>query len=333
VVLFAGTPEQADAALRAMRHVATAGDAHPLSDADRAALIAAHHIVFRVDGDFDPDSLDDITPDDLAAVLTKRDDAEHVAGFLAVMALVDGVLDDARIRSADHYVHALGLHEPYLRDLGELARNKLAEARADMNRRNIKSFSGKWRSVDLDAWIMPYADHPDPELHARYQTLTSYDDDTFGKAFADFYSMNGFDFAGNPDSANEAFTTPHDSAHVLSGYDTSLQGELLVSTFTAGMHPDEPITGHILPVIISWHLGIELAKFAGAATGSLDPHKFFVAWERGDETAGDTLSPHWDFWAHVHEPLADVRHAMRVPALDPADAADGRYPDWYKPTP
>ena len=39
-------------------------------------------------------------------------------------------------------------------------------------------------------------------------------------------------------------------AHVLSGYDTSLQGELLVSTFTAGMHPDEPITGHILPVII-----------------------------------------------------------------------------------
>jgi hypothetical protein len=331
-MLFAGTPEQADAALRAMRHVATAGDAHPLSDADRAALIAAHHLVFHLDGDLDPDSLDDIAPDDLAAVLTKRDDAEHVAGYLAVMALVDGVLDEERIRSADHYVHALDLREPYLRDLGELARNKLAEARADMGRRNIKSFSGKWMSEDLDAWLTPYVDHPDPELHTRYQTLSSYDDGTFGKAFADFYSMNGFAFAGIPASANEAFTTPHDSAHVLSGYDTSLQGELLVSTFTAGMHPDEPMTGHILPVIISWHLGIELAKFAGATTGSLDPRKFFVAWERGDETAGDTLSPRWDFWASVHEPLGEVRHAMRVPALDPGDAADGRYPDWYKPT-
>ena len=44
-MLFAGTREQAAAALRAMRHVATAGDAYPLSDADRAALIAAHHSV------------------------------------------------------------------------------------------------------------------------------------------------------------------------------------------------------------------------------------------------------------------------------------------------
>jgi hypothetical protein len=29
-------------------------------------------------------------------------------------------------------------------------------------------------------------------------------------------------------------------------------------TFTVGMHPLEPMAGHILPVIFSWHLGIEL---------------------------------------------------------------------------
>ena len=168
---------------------------------------------------------------------------------------------------------------------------------------------------DIDAWIMPYRDHPDPELHARYAALTSNDEGTFGKAFADFYTANGFAYAGDPGSANEQFTTPHDSAHVLSGYDTSLQGELLVSTFTAGMHPDEPITGHILPVIVSWHLGIELAEFAGSTTGSLDPRKFFVAWTRGDETAGDTLSPRWDFWEHAPVPLAEVRVVMpRSPA-------------------
>jgi hypothetical protein len=331
-VLFAGTAEQADAALRAMRHVATAGGERALSDADRVALTAAHTIVFRGSGDLDPDALGDIGPGELAAACTKRDDAEHVAGFLAVMTLVDGEVDTARIRSADAYVRALGLHEPYLRDLGELARHKLAEVRADIGRRNIKSFTGRWMGSDIDAWIMPYREHPDPELHARYSSLASYDDGTFGKAFADFYAVNGFEFSGVAASANAAFTTPHDSAHVLSGYDTSLQGELLVSTFTAGMHADEPITGHILPVILSWHLGVELADFAGAGTGSLDPRKFWVAWERGDETAGDTLSPRWDFWAQAPRALDDVRHEMRIPPLDPSDAADGKYPDWYTPT-
>jgi hypothetical protein len=185
---------------------------------------------------------------------------------------------------------------------------------------------------DIDAWIMPYRDRPDPELHERYASLASYEDGTFGKAFAEFYAKNGFEFCGVPTSPNVAFTTPHDSAHVLSGYDTSLQGELLVSTFTAGMHPDEPITGHILPVILSWHLGVELADFAGAGTGNLDPRKFWVAWQRGDDTAGDTLSPRWDFWEHASRPLDDVRREMRIPPLDPADAADGTYPAWYTPT-
>jgi hypothetical protein len=331
-VLFTGTPEQADAVLRAMRNVATAGGAHPLTDADRAALLAAHHIVLRGAGELDPDGLADVTPGDFAAQLTKREDAEHAAGFLTIMAIVDGEVDDERIAAATRYVRALGRDEPYLRDLGEIAKQKLDEARADIGRRNIKSFTGKWSREDLDAWILPYRDHPDADLHARYSELASYDDGTFGKAFADFYTLNGFDYPGKPDSANEQFTTPHDSAHVLSGYDTSPQGELLVSTFTAGMHPDEPITGHILPVIVSWHLGIELAKFAGSYTGALDPRKFWVAWERGDETAGDTLSPLWDFWAHAARPLDDVRHEMRVPLLTPADAADGRFPDWYRPT-
>ncbi len=162
--------------------------------------------------------------------------------------------------------------------------------------------------------------------------LASCAEGSFGSAFADFYRSNGFEFPGLPTSANEEFTTPHDSAHVLSGYDTSLQGELLVSTFTAGMHPDDAVTAHIIPVIISWHLGVPLADFAGAGTGSLDPRKFWVAWQRGDRLTGDTLASEWDFWAHVDVPLETVRHAMGVPPLDPADAADGKYPDWYEPT-
>src|SRR5439155_6723900 len=216
--------------------------------------------------------------------------------------------------------------------LTDLAQRKLGEVRADIGRRNVRSFTGRDLDEGIDAWLGVYREHADPALHERYQQLTRLPDGSFGRAFADFYAANGFAFPGVASSANEEFTTPHDSAHVLSGYDTSLQGELLVSTFTAGMHPDDAVAAHILPVIISWHLGVPLAEFAGAGTGSLDPKKFWVAWTRGDQLTGDTLAQDWDFWAYVDEPLEAVRHAMGVPALDPADAADGEYPDWYEPT-
>jgi hypothetical protein len=77
----------------------------------------------------------------------------------------------------------------------------------------------------------------------------------------------------DPPTSNQAdsFARPHDSTHVISGYDTTPHGEILVSTFTAGMHPKLPMEGHILPVIFSWHLGIEINKLAGSFQGALKP--------------------------------------------------------------
>jgi hypothetical protein len=330
-MLFAGSSAETDATLRAMKHVATAGGAHPLSDADRTALRAAHAVVFGGEGDLDPVSLPDITPAQLADVVTPAN-REHAAAFLAVMATVDGTVDGPRIDAAVHFVDAFGLDEPYLRDLGDLVTHKLAEVRADVARRNERSFTGDGSDETIDEWIGIYREHPDPELHARFEALADAPVGTFGRAFADFYSLNGFAFPGVPAAPNQEFAVPHDSAHVLSGYDTSVQGELLVSTFTAGMHPDDAVTAHVLPVIISWHLGVPLADFAGSATGALDPRKFWVAWSRGDHLTGDTLARAWDFWAIVDRPLDDVRAAMGVPPLDPADAADGEFPDWYHPS-
>jgi hypothetical protein len=315
-----------------MKHVATAGGARPLTDTDRVALTSAHHVIFRGRDDLDPDTLADISPAGLADAVTDPDDRDHCAAFLAVMSTVDGVVDADRIASASVFATALGLDEPYLTDLTDLAEQRLAEVRADIGRRNVQAFTGRDVSEGIDAWLNVYRDHPDPALHARYADLASCPPGSFGLAFVDFYARNGFAFPGIATSANEEFTTPHDSAHVLSGYDTSLQGELLVSTFTAGMHPDDAVAAQILPVIISWHLGIALADFAGAGTGSLDPRKFWVAWDRGDQLTGDTLAREWDFWTHVDTSLEAVRHTMGVPALDVADAADGEYPDWYEPT-
>ena len=68
------------------------------------------------------------------------------------------------------------------------------------------------------------------------------------------------------------------------------RGEVLVSTFTGGMHREEPMGGHILPVIFSWHIGIQLVENAGSHKGALDPEPFWQVWSRGRATPGNVFA-------------------------------------------
>ncbi|HEV7733587.1 MAG TPA: hypothetical protein VGR62_15580 [Candidatus Binatia bacterium] len=327
-MLIHATPAQALFILRAMRAVV----AGRLTDADRAALLGAHAYVFRGTEPFDPDALAPIEPTDLAAVLPDPDQRDHTAQFLTVMALVDGTVDDVRIARVLAFADALDVHADYVRELGALGKRQLDWVRADIQRQNLRSVTGRDVDLDEDTWLLPYqGTNADPALVARYQALGTLPAGSFGRAFFDFYVAYGFSFPGDPRSVNEAFARPHDSTHVLSGYDTTPRGELLVSTFTAGMHPQQPMSGHILPVILSWHCGIELVKLAGATTGKLDPRKFWVAWERGTDVTTDVFAAGWDFWDVASEPVARWRTRYGVPPLDPNDAAHDTVPAWYRP--
>ena len=314
-----------------MAGVARAGGDGDLSDLDRAALGSAATLVLRLTDRIDPDRLPTTTPAELADALGPL--GREAVIPLVVMATVDGRITPAAADLVRSHAAALGVDEPAVDDLEAVVHGELALARADMLRRNRASITGEWADPEgYGAWIMPYDDAPDPALASRYRDLGQMPPGTFGRAFHDFYVRNGFGFAGEPGSANEAFTTPHDSAHVLSGYDTSVQGELLVSTFTAGMHRDQALAGHILPVILSWHLGVPLSDLAGSTTGALDTRKLWVAWGRGDAVEGDTFATDWTLWAVADQGLDDLRRAMEIPPLDAADAAAGEDPDWYQPS-
>jgi hypothetical protein len=102
---------------------------------------------------------------------------------------------------------------------------------------------------------------------------------------------------------------------VISGYDTSARGEILVSTFTAGMHRKYPMAGHILPVIFSWHLGIKINDVAGAASGALDPEEFWHAWARGEAITVDLFAPDWDFWSCAEASVDALRRRYDVTPL------------------
>jgi hypothetical protein len=177
-----------------------------------------------------------------------------------------------------------------------------------MIRANLESLTGKpWDTDDAMPWLMPYKTKPDPALAARFHTLLDLPKETFGHAFAAFYRANKYAFPGEEEALNFAFAAPQDSSHLLAGYDTSPRGEVLASTFTAAMHRSEAMSGHVLPVIFSWHLGIPLNELAGSAKGALDPQEFWHAWARGERMKVDLFGPDWDFWAATAQPVDAVR--------------------------
>jgi hypothetical protein len=306
------TPPQVTAILGAMRTVAETGSA--ATEADRHAIVGAGRYLFG-HGDTAFDAVAPVAPQALAAALTGSKLGEDAAKFLTVMALVDGKLDKAKIAGVLGYAEALGIHARYLDEIATAAADRLQEALADMTRSNMESITGRPFSGDVNKWLQPYGDgNADPALAARFASLERLPPGTFGHVFWAHFKDNNYTFPGDPTALNAAFAVPHDSAHVLSGYDTTPRGELLASTFTAAMHPRYPMAGHVLPVIFSWHLKLQINAVAKDAAGALDPDEFWHAWAGGAAATIDTFAPDWDFWAYVSVPLGALRARWSIPA-------------------
>jgi len=307
------TPAQTAAILGAMRAVAEAGSG--LSEADIRTLQGASLYMFGQREPLDIPNLKPVAPAALASEIGHHVLRENALKFVTIMAFVDGRLDKGKIGKVTDYAAALGLSESYVDDIADAAAGHVQEALAHMVRSNLESITGRDWGADADetAWLLPYKDKPEPDLVSRFEQLSSLPPNTFGHAFYEHYHGNGYDFPGAPDGLNFAFGVPHDSAHVLSGYNTTARGELLVSTFTAGMHPHFPMAGHILPVIFSWHLDIQINPVAKSTEGALDPDQFWHAWAAGKAATVDTFAPGWDFWAYVETPLAELRARWSIP--------------------
>ena len=139
------------------------------------------------------------------------------------MALVDGVLDHGKLARVLEYSRALDIEADYLTDLVEAASGHWPGPSPTCGARiSTASSAARREGLDPAAWIRPYGGaNADPALVARYDALGKLPQNTFGKALWDFDKTNGYAFPGDPTALNAAFATPHDSTHVISGYDTS----------------------------------------------------------------------------------------------------------------
>jgi hypothetical protein len=288
-------------------------------------VTAAGRLLFTPAVAVDPTELPHIEPQDLAkAVGSNRELAEHGAALIACASLADGVIDPQRLRRVVEYAHAMHVSEGWVRDVLQVARGHLAWAMADMVRRNTSNFPGWANPDDTLPPMMPYEAQTDDDkrLAERFLVLEGLPKNTYGHQFWAHFRKHGFDFPGQPNAFTGVWAVPHDGLHVLSGYSTSIQGELLVSAFTGGMHRRDALRAQILPTIFEWHVGQEVSGI-GKQEGALDPIKFLISWQRGDATTADVLSPDWDFFAVADRDLEELRWAYGIPPLLPADAAGG----------
>lgn len=316
------TEPQATAILGSMLNIALAHGPAGLNAADGHTIDAAARIVLGVGTDVSTE-LAPCRPHVLAQAMSgDKEDGLLAVRMVAVMSLVDGRVDQGKIALVQEYADALNVHEAYLRVLAEAAAGEIAAATACMMRKNAETFPGlDLRGIDTDlvAPFLPYRDgRADPGLVARYEALGELGRDTFGYAFCDHFKRNRFAFPGDPNGLAEAFTTHHDSSHVLSGYSTSPQGELLVSTFIGAMHPDQPMAAEVLPALFSYHLGIAMNEIASVRSAAFEPRSFWTAWERGAATTVDVFDPSWEFWAASETPLVELRRTHNVAPVDPA---------------
>lgn len=319
--------EQAHAILAAAHRVVQLvhDGADPRSGRGDGVVIAAGRLLFTPPVDVDPQTLPHIEPQDLAkAVGANRELAEHGAALIACASLADGQIDADRLRRVVEYAHAMHVSEGWVRDVLQVARGHLAWAMADMARRNTSNFPGWANLDDTLPPMMPYEAQTDDDkrLAERFLVLEGLPKNTYGHQFWAHFRKHGFGFPGQPNAFTGIWAVPHDGLHVLSGYGTSIQGELLVSAFTGGMHRRDALRAQILPTIFEWHVGQEVTGI-GKQQGALDPVKFLISWQRGDACTADVLSPDWDFFDVVHRDLEELRWAYGIPPLMPAHAAGG----------
>ncbi|MBN8928048.1 MAG: hypothetical protein J0H19_15670, partial [Rhodospirillales bacterium] len=229
--------------------------------------------------------------------------------------------DPARVAALRTQIAALGIDAPALTLLEDLLAGHRDEAFAEMTRVNMDSVTNApWFGGDINAWLLPYhGDGADPALAARFAALGDLPPETIGHALWAHFRHNGYAFPGEAEGLNAAFSLPHDTVHVLTGYDTRPGGEILTSTFTAAMHPIHPIEGHILPAIVSWHVGGRINEVAKNATGTLDVEEVWRAWAAGAVARIDTFAPGWDFWSFAAEPLGSLRARWGIPPEGLAD--------------
>jgi hypothetical protein len=321
MLLIHPEPDEGLLCLRAVRTAVSRANGIPA--AARAMMVAAQQVLLNLEVDLD--TLPTITPTELADGMHTPGLADQVIQAMLLGILADGMPQPDCEKRVEVFAAALGVSLPGLRTVRLLCEQHLLLFRLDFLRRsNFKDmfldqyrYHGGIRGV-VEGILGLRGLREDPELARRYRALGDLREDTLGYAFFRHYRENGFALPGEKTGFPEG-AVYHDMTHVLSGYDTSVDGETKVGGFTAGYRRVNPFYVLLLPTL-SFSTGINVTLADQPLVSATLAHPglaadFIHAIERGSRVNTD-LSANWDYWPLVALPLDEARARLDIAPLD-----------------
>jgi len=305
------TNAEAHAGLRALVGVhSTDGNLSPI--ALRLLAATQQHILHT---SFDVESLPPISPEQLAAALVRSEVREAFSGALIIHGFASGDPSPAQLALVEAYCQALGKAPTELTALRHYTQRRLALLRFDVLRHMyIGDALGRiWEDEGVMGFLKMVGlfkgKRSDPALAARYQALGNLPPGTLGHTYFTSIREQGFSLPGEPFAGPEVMAR-HDMIHVLSGYGTTPDEELLVSAFTGGFRREGAVSAMLFALCL-FDLGVQTAPVAQPTIGRLDPDAFFAALVRGSRVTVDFYGD-WDLFAVAHLPIETVRAQYNI---------------------
>ena len=157
----------------------------------------------------------------------------------------------------------------------------------------------------------------DRVLAARFRSLGSLPNGSFGRAFFDHIESRGLSFPGERGGVPEKMVH-HDLMHVLNGYDTDAAGECELAAFYAAFADGDAFT-FLMTALATFQLGLAVSPaIVEVTTGAFDPHRMIAAFLRGRRLRADVMG-RWDYWPLLELDLAEARARLGVGAMETQD--------------
>jgi hypothetical protein len=183
-------------------------------------------------------------PDVVRAAITDSELLHQLANLVIVLELTMHPLPPELEHHAERFLVDAGIRVDYLDIVRDTAEHHLVRLHADLLRNSWYTeqtleglFSGRLGEL-LRSKLAYYSVTTDPVLAAKWGSLRSCPEGSWGHEVARFYDVHGFPFPGEPGGIYEVGAL-HDWVHVLTDYGTSPEGEIDVFAFIAATMRDQ----------------------------------------------------------------------------------------------
>ena len=285
-----------------------------------AVVQSLHELLSETE--LDIGALTEIEPATLQRYIQRADEARQLIRFMVIISLAEGRPSIEQVALIENFARALSVKEPAVKVVNHLARNRIWLFRFSFFPhshlrnyfRNTYRMTGALRHV-VKGLLVFRGWMEETSLSERFRALESLPEETLGRHFFDHMVKTGLAFPGEK-GGFPLGAVYHDFTHVLSGYDTTPEGEMKNAAFQAGYSQDDDDFFTALFAILIHTAGINVTPFEmPVLLGRIGQDNLalevFHAMQRSSRMKVD-LGAGWDFWQYVERPIALVREQLGI---------------------